>query len=151
VQAYNTVTIKARVDGHLDQVAFTEGQIVTAGAVLAQIDPRPFQAQLAQARAAKTRDEAQLANIRLDLERSKSLVAREFASRQTVDTQRSQVAQLEASVLGDQAAIDSAEIQLGYTTIVSPSCASSLTQPLFGGGLIKGGIGASPNHLIHSV
>jgi len=120
VQAYNIVTVKARVDGHLEKVAFVEGQTVSEGEVLAQIDPRPFQALLAQARATKMRDEAQLANARLDLERTKTLIVREFATRQTADTQRAQVAQLEATVQGDQAAIENAEVQLGYTTIVSP-------------------------------
>jgi membrane fusion protein, multidrug efflux system len=120
VQAYNIVTIKARVDGHLEKVAFVEGQTVSEGEVLAQIDPRAFQALLAQARATKKRDEAQLANAKLDLERTKTLILREFATRQTADTQRAQVAQLEAAVQGDQAAIDNAEVQLGYTTIVSP-------------------------------
>ena len=120
VQAYNLVTVKVRGDGHLDKVAFVEGQTVSEGEVLAQIDPRPFQALLAQARAAKTRDQAQLANAKLDLERTKTLILREFATRQLADTQRALVAQLEAAVQSDQAAIDNAEVQLGYTTIVSP-------------------------------
>jgi len=120
VQAFNIVTVKARVDGHLDQVAFVEGQVVTEGDALAQIDPRPFRAQLAQARAARARDEAMLANARLDLERTSTLATREYATRQTLDTQRALVLQLEAAIQGDQATIDSANVQLGYTTISSP-------------------------------
>ena len=120
VTAFNNVTIKVRVDGHLDKVSFVEGQDVTEGDVLAQIDPRQFQAQLAQAQAAKARNEALLANARLDLQRSSTLAAREYASKQTVDTQRALVMQLEAAVQGDQAMIDNATVQLGYTTVVSP-------------------------------
>src|ERR1700730_17784808 len=96
VHAFNIVTVKTRVDGHLDRVAFVEGQEVTEGELLAQIDPRPFQAQLAQAQAAKARNEAQLANARLDYQRSSSLASRDIASKQTVDTRRALVAQLEA-------------------------------------------------------
>src|SRR5262249_40249668 len=70
VHAFNIVTVKTRVDGHLDRIAFVEGQEITEGEVLAQIDARPFQAQLAQARAAKARNEALLANAKLDLERA---------------------------------------------------------------------------------
>jgi membrane fusion protein, multidrug efflux system len=120
VHAFNIVTVKARVDGHLDQVAFAEGQDVTEGDVLAQIDPRPFRAQLAQAHAARARDEAMLANARLDLQRASALATREYATRQTLDTQRALVLQLEAAIQGDQATIDSANVQLGYTTITSP-------------------------------
>jgi multidrug efflux system membrane fusion protein len=120
VQGFSTVTVKARVDGQLEKLGFTEGQDVREGDVIAQIDPRPFQAQLAQAQAAKVRDEALLRNARLDLERFSTLATREFASRQSVDTQRAQVAQLEAAVLGDQATIDNAQVQLGYATITAP-------------------------------
>src|SRR5215468_4396276 len=120
VHAFNIVTVKTRVDGHLESIAFVEGQEVTEGDVLAQIDPRPFQAQLAQAQAGKARNEAQLANARLDYQRSSSLASRDYASKQTVDTQRALVAQLDAAVQGDQAAIDNAKVQLGYTTILSP-------------------------------
>ncbi len=120
VQAFNTVTVKARVDGQLDRLGYTEGQDVKKGDLIAQIDPRPFQAQLAQAQATKVRDEAQLQNARLDLQRFSNLATKEFASRQSVDTQRAMVAQLEAAVQGDQAAIDNATVQLGYTKIVSP-------------------------------
>ena len=120
VRAFNIVTVKTRVDGHLESIAFVEGQEVAEGDLLAQIDPRSFRAQLAQAQAAKARNEAQLANARLDYQRSSSLATRDYATKQTVDTQRALVAQLEAGVQGDQAAIDNANVQLGYTTIVSP-------------------------------
>jgi membrane fusion protein, multidrug efflux system len=120
VHAFNTVTVKTRVDGHLDRVDFVEGQQVAEGAVLAQIDPRPFQAQLAQARAAKARNEALLANAKLDLERTSTLATHAYATRQTLDAQRALVQQLEAAIQGDQAAIDNASVQLGYATIISP-------------------------------
>jgi multidrug efflux system membrane fusion protein len=120
VQAFNTVTVRTRIDGQIEKIAFTEGQEVNAGDVLMQIDARPLQAQLAQARATKARDEAQLVNARLNLERTSSLAKREFASQQSMDTQQSLVAQLAAAVQGDQATIDNAEVQLGYTTIRSP-------------------------------
>jgi multidrug efflux system membrane fusion protein len=120
VQAFNTVTVKVRVDGELQSVAFREGEDVTAGEVLAQIDPRPYEAQLHQSEADKARDEALLANAKLDLDRFNSLVAKEFASRQSVDTQKALVAQYQAAIAHDQAVIDNARVQLGYTTIVSP-------------------------------
>jgi multidrug efflux system membrane fusion protein len=120
VQAFNTVTIRTRVDGQVIKVAFIEGQDVHAGDVLAQIDPAPFQAQLDQSLAKKVEDEAQLAIARLTLTRDKELLASKILSQQDYDTQTATVAQLEATVQGDQAAINNARVQLGYTTITSP-------------------------------
>jgi multidrug efflux system membrane fusion protein len=120
VQAFYTVTVTARVDGELQQVAFTEGQTVHKGDFLAQIDPRPARASYEQALATKAKDEAQLANARRDLDRYTVLQPQDLASKQTVDTQHALVDQLGAQVQGDQAAIDSARTQLDYTRITSP-------------------------------
>jgi len=120
VTALNTVTVRSRVDGELFNVTVREGQMVTAGQLIAEIDPRPFEVQLIQAQGQKERDEATLANARIDLERYRVLVAQNAVPRQQYDTQVSTVRQLEATTKADQGAVESAQLQLVYTRITSP-------------------------------
>ena len=120
VRALNTVTVRSQVDGKLIAVNFTEGQDVKKGDILGEIDPVIYQAQYDQAVAKKAQDQALLANQRLDLIRYEQLAASNAGSKQQADTQRALVAQQEALVKADQAAIDNAQAMLGYTRITAP-------------------------------
>jgi membrane fusion protein, multidrug efflux system len=120
VQASKTATVTTRVDGQLQNVSFAEGSDVRAGNLLAQIDPKPYEAQLAQAEAKKAQDQAQLDNARHDVRRYLQLSPEDYTSQQTLDAARSQVAQLTAQLKADQAAIDAAKTQLAYTSVTAP-------------------------------
>jgi multidrug efflux system membrane fusion protein len=121
VTAFNTVSIKSRVDGQLVQVAFKEGQHVNKGELLAVIDPRPYDVQLSQAQAQLFKDQASLRDAKLNYERYKGLLQDSGAmSQQQVDTQKSVADQLEGTVLSDQAAIENAKLQLSYCRITAP-------------------------------
>lgn len=120
VQAFQAVTVKPMIDGPLLEVDFTEGQEVQKGTVLAKIDPRTYRAALDQAMAKKAQDEALLANAKADLIRYDKLVKNNYTTAQTADTQKATVAQLTAQVQSDQAAIDTAQTLLSYTTITAP-------------------------------
>jgi membrane fusion protein, multidrug efflux system len=120
VQAFNRVTVHVRVDGELQAIDFTEGQNVREGDVLAKIDPRLFQATLDQAKAKRAQDQAQLISAQKDLFRAKTLIDKNFQTQQVVDQTQAKVDQLIAAIDADQAAIENAETQLGYTTIAAP-------------------------------
>lgn len=120
VQAFNTVTIRARVDGELQQVLFSEGKTVRKGDLLGVIDPRPFQAALDEAKAKVQQDQANLANAQLILDRDTKLTQKQFTTEETTDTQRTSVLQLQGLLAQDQAAADDAATQLSYTQLTSP-------------------------------
>jgi multidrug efflux system membrane fusion protein len=120
VVAYNTVIVRSQITGQIIRIAFTQGQTVRKGDLLAEIDPRPYQAQLDQAIANRNRDQAQLANAETNLNRYNSLETKGWATPQLVDTQKAQLAQLQAMVKSDEAVIEAARTNLSYTRLTSP-------------------------------
>src|SRR5215472_514812 len=120
VIAYNNVVVRSQITGQITQIAFTQGRSVHQGDLLAQIDPRPYQAQLDQATANRDRDKAQLANAKANLGRYTNLQSKGFATDQLVETQMTQFDQLQAMVKSDEAVIESAQVNLAYTRLTAP-------------------------------
>ena len=120
VIAYNTVVVRSQIQGQIVSINFTEGQGVHTGDLLAQIDPRPYQAQIEQLTANRDRDQAQLTNAITNLNRYTPLEQKGYATPQLLDTQKAQVSQLQNAIKSDQALIDAANVQLSYTRLTSP-------------------------------
>jgi membrane fusion protein, multidrug efflux system len=120
VIAYNTVVVRSQIQGQIIKIDFTEGQSVHVGDLLAQIDPRPYQAQIDQVTAARDRDQAQLTNAQANLKRYTTLGNQGWATPQLVETQTAQVAQLQSAIKADEALIEAAKVQLSYTRLTSP-------------------------------
>jgi multidrug efflux system membrane fusion protein len=137
VQALNSVLVRSRVDGQIVKINFSEGKDVHAGDVLVEIDPAPFEAALAQAQANKLKNQALLDNARLDLDRAVRLAKTGATSTQQLDTAKSLVAQLEAAVKSDQAAIDSTQVQLNYSHIRAPIDGRAGTRLVDAGNIVR--------------
>lgn len=120
VTAFNTVTVRSRVDGAIVKVNFTEGQFVHQGDSLIEIDPRPYQVQLEQAEGQLAKDQAQLHDVQVDFERYQLLYSEGVVPKQQVDTQQAQVGQYQGAIKADQATIDNAKLQLTYAHITAP-------------------------------
>ncbi|MFO1506882.1 MAG: efflux RND transporter periplasmic adaptor subunit [Lysobacterales bacterium] len=142
VQALNTVTVNAQVTGQLKSIVFTEGEEVKQGDVIAEIDPRTFQAALEQAQGKQRQDQAQLVASRSTLKRYEELIGKHFVAAQDLENQRQTVSQQEAMVAADQAAVDSAKVQLGYTTIRAPITGIAGIRQVDVGNIVQAGSGS---------
>ena len=139
VTALHTVTVRSRVEGELVRIAFAEGQQVAAGELLAQIDPRPYEVALAQALGTQKQNQAELENARNQLRRYEELHAQKYVAAQDLSNQQSLVRQLEGRLQSDQAAVDEARLQLGYTRITAPVAGRMGLRAVDLGNLVRSG------------
>ncbi|MET0731653.1 MAG: MdtA/MuxA family multidrug efflux RND transporter periplasmic adaptor subunit [Casimicrobiaceae bacterium] len=133
----STVTVRPRVDGQLARVLFKEGQMVKAGDVIAEIDPKPFEVQVTQANGQLARDQAQLANAQIDLQRYQTLLKQDSIAQQQVDTQAALVRQYQGTIEADRGALDNAKLQLSYTRIRAPVSGRTGLRQVDAGNMVK--------------